>query len=176
MLTLSLLPVLLGAIVRVDGERDTMHPYPHLYIAAARGTPTGATEVTSLGLPALQAAAPVEFEGPGGMWSPEALLIAAVADCFVLTFRAVARANGFKWTDLDCRVEGVLERIEGGARFTRFAILARLTIDPDADAFKARDILQRAERGCLVANSLRGQRTLESEVIVCAGDARAEVN
>jgi len=152
-----------------------MHAYPHIYRAAARGAATGATEITSRGLPALQATPPVQFEGPEGMWSPETLLIAAVADCFVLTFRAVAQASHFKWISLDCRVEGVLERVEGVARFTRFAISARLTIEPDADVFKARDILGRSERSCLVGNSLRGQRVLESEIIVSASDATAAV-
>jgi hypothetical protein len=33
---------------------------------------------------------PREFDGRGNQWSPESLLAAALADCFVLSFRAVA--------------------------------------------------------------------------------------
>lgn len=92
------------------------------------------------------------------------LLCAAVADCFILTFRGVARAAHFNWIALECRVEGVLERVEGTTRFTRFATAARLTIPPSADSAKARLLLGQAEHGCLIANSLRGERTLASEV------------
>jgi organic hydroperoxide reductase OsmC/OhrA len=31
-----------------------------------------------------------QLGGPGGQWSPETLLVAAAAECFILTFRAVA--------------------------------------------------------------------------------------
>ena len=46
------------------------------------------------------------------------LLIAAVADCFILTFRAVARASRFEWISLGCTVDGVLDRaaVENDAR------------------------------------------------------------
>ena len=34
-----------------------------------------------------------EFGGPGDLWSPETMLAGAVAGCFILTFRAAARAS-----------------------------------------------------------------------------------
>jgi organic hydroperoxide reductase OsmC/OhrA len=100
------------------------------------------------------------------VWSPETLLCAAVANCFVLTFRAVSRAARFEWSRLDCRVEGLLERVEGQARFTRFTTFAKLEVPADADEAKARSLLERAEHSCLVSNSLRGERTLTSELVV----------
>ena len=74
-----------------------MHPYPHLYTVQASANPTGDVPVTSAGLPALATAPPAEFDGPGDRWSPETLLVAAVADCLLLSFRGVARANKFAW-------------------------------------------------------------------------------
>jgi hypothetical protein len=38
--------------------------------------------------------------------------MASVIDCFALTFRAIARASKFKWTRLDCRAEGTLDRVD----------------------------------------------------------------
>ena len=102
------------------------------------------------------------------VWSPESLLCAAVADCFILTFRAVSRAAKFDWLTLQCRVEGTLERVDGQSRFTRFATHATLSVPAGADAAKARALLERAEHGCLIANSLRGTRTLDAEVIEAA--------
>lgn len=92
-------------------------------------------------------------------------MCAAVADCFVLTFRGVSRAAKLDWRKLECRVEGTLERIEGQAQFTRYANFAKLTVASGSDLAKARTLLERAEHSCLVSNSLRGVRTLESEII-----------
>ena len=141
-----------------------MHPYPHVYRVSAAGTAAGMVTVSSPQIPELETAPPPQFDGPGGVWSPESLLCAAVADCFILTFRGVTRAARFDWVKLDCRVEGILERAEGGTQFTRFVTFATLTVVDGADQVKARALLERAERSCLVSNSLRGSRTLEAEV------------
>jgi organic hydroperoxide reductase OsmC/OhrA len=142
-----------------------MHPYPHTYRASTRGGPTDLLTVASPGLPELASAPPPEFEGPGGVWSPETLLCAAVADCFVLTFRAIARASKLTWTSLDCQVEGILERVEGTSRFTRYVTHATLRAPPGTDVARAKLLLEKAEHGCLVANSLTGSRELVCEVI-----------
>lgn len=146
-----------------------MQPYPHSYLAAASGDPASLAAVTSPELPQIQTAAAPQFDGPGGYWSPETLLCAAIADCFVLTFRAVSRAARLPWLHLECRVEGTLERADRTARFTRFATFATLTVPPEADPQVASKLLDRAEQGCLVANSLLGTRSLESRVVTQSG-------
>jgi organic hydroperoxide reductase OsmC/OhrA len=120
-------------------------------------------------LPDIPTAPPAEFDGPGDVWSPETLLCASVADCFMLTFRAIARASKLEWSDLSCRVEGVLERVEGGSLFTRYTTYATLTIAPAGDASRARTLLEKAEHGCLVANSLKGERMLETQIVEKGG-------
>lgn len=142
-----------------------MQPYPHTYTASAAGKDSGSVVVSSPELPAFDTAAPCEFDGPGGTWSPETLLCASLADCFILTFRAVSRAARFEWLQLECRVEGVLERAGQTARFTRYTTFAKLTIPAGGDAAKARELLERAEHGCLIANSQLGSRVLETEVV-----------
>jgi len=141
-----------------------MHPYPHVYRVSAAGTQAGHVTVSSPQLPDIQTAPPPEFDGPGGVWSPENLLCAAIADCFILTFRGVSRAARFEWLTLECRVEGTLERAEGVSQFTRYATTATLTVPAGSDVAKARALLERAEHSCLVSNSLRGTRTLETTV------------
>jgi len=142
-----------------------MHPYPHVYRAATSGGPTALVTVSSPGLADLPSAPPPEFDGPGGFWSPETMLCAAVADCFVLTFRAIARASKFEWLSLDCSVEGTLERIDGVPQFTRYVTTATLNVAPGADASNARILLNKAEHVCLVSNSLTGKRELVSNVL-----------
>jgi organic hydroperoxide reductase OsmC/OhrA len=143
-----------------------MQPYPHTYSVWASGESSGRVMLGSPQLPDLETASPPQFGGPGGVWSPETLLCAALADCFVLTFRSVSRAARFEWRSLECRVEGVLERVDRVSQFTRYATIARLTVPEGADLDKARDLLEQAERGCLIGNSVRGSRTLDAEIVV----------
>jgi organic hydroperoxide reductase OsmC/OhrA len=148
-----------------ESSKIAMKPYPHSYQAKAHGSVTGFVPVSSLGLPDIDTAPPAEFDGPGDMWSPENLLIAAIADCFILTFRGVSRASAFAWTGLDCQVDGILERVSGTTQFTQFTTTATLTVPAGANHVKAKELLERAEKVCLVANSLLGRRTLEVRVI-----------
>lgn len=141
-----------------------MKPYPHAYTVSVEGTSEGLVSITAPQLPGLQSAPPPEFDGPAGLWSPETLLCASLADCFILTFRSVARAARFEWGRLNCRVEGILERIGNAAQFTRFTTFVELSIPPGADAGKARSLVERAEHSCLIANSLRASRALELSI------------
>jgi organic hydroperoxide reductase OsmC/OhrA len=122
--------------------------------------------VTSPQLPNLETAPPPEFEGPGGVWSPETLLCASIADCFILTFRAMSRAARLEWSHLECRVEGVLERVGRNSQFTRYTTFAKLAVPESSEVVKARELLERAEHGCLIANSLTGSRSLDAQVVI----------
>jgi organic hydroperoxide reductase OsmC/OhrA len=142
-----------------------MQPYPHTYQASCSARDAGTVIVSSPQLPRLETAPPPEFGGPGGLWSPETLLCAAVADCFILTFRGVSRAARFEWRQLDCTVDGVLERVDRVSKFTRYDTRARLVVPRGADLAKAQELLERAEHTCLISNSLSGTRSLQLEII-----------
>jgi organic hydroperoxide reductase OsmC/OhrA len=133
-----------------------MQAFPHHYTVAANGSATGDVELKAGGLPTLRSASPIPFDGPGDQWSPETLLVAAVGDCLILTFRAVARASGFAWTSLECDVTGTLDRIERTTRFVAFDVRARLQVPSGTDPDRARQVLEKAERSCLISNSLSG--------------------
>ena len=141
-----------------------MQQYPHHYPVSASAQPEGNVSVSSPGLPALLCAPPAQFDGPGDQWSPETLLVAAVANCFVLTFRAIARASKLPWNNLHCEAEGVLDRVDGALRFTHLVLHARLVLPPGSDAEKGHRLLEKAEQTCLVTNSLLAERRLEGQV------------
>jgi len=145
-----------------------MQPLPHLYSVSAAGSAAGPLVLSAAGVPALASAAPREFDGPGDQWSPESLLVAAVASCYILTFRAVARASHLDWTQLECSVEGTLERIDGVTQFSRMLTRAKLTVPAGTGDAICMRALEKAEQGCLVANSLRGRRELQAEVVPSA--------
>jgi organic hydroperoxide reductase OsmC/OhrA len=141
-----------------------MHPYPHQYTVQASGTGEGDVAVSSAGLPALATAPPAEFDGPGDRWSPETLLCAAVADCLILSFRGVARAQKLPWTSLQCEVQGTLNRIEGKTHFTHVLVKAALVVPEGTDHDKALKAVERAEHVCLISNSLVAERRIEATV------------
>ena len=142
-----------------------MQDFPHHYSAHASAGVDADVTLTSAGIPAIPTASPAEFGGPGDRWSPETLLVAAVADCFVLTFRAVARASKLPWTALHCGVTGTLDRVDRVTQFTAFDLRAELCVPPGTDDQLARRSMDRAERACLVANSMKAPVHLHMQVV-----------
>jgi uncharacterized OsmC-like protein len=138
-----------------------MKTFPHEYLATAVGAPEGDLELRGDRLPLLHSAPPAEFDGPGDRWSPETLLVAAVADCFVLTFRSIARASELAWSSLRCEVSGTLDRVERAPQFTRFRVRVGLVVPPGVSEELARRAAEKAERGCLITNSLKATSQLE---------------
>lgn len=145
-----------------------MHPFPHIYTVTSAASPEGDVVLKSEGLPPLPTTTPVEFDGPGGQWSPETLFVAAVADCFMLTFRGIARASKMPWIEVSCEVVGRLERVERVTRFTDVLVRARLTIPPGTSEAQAERILVRAEETCLVTRSLTATTRIETTIEVAA--------
>jgi peroxiredoxin-like protein len=143
-----------------------MHPFPHHYIVNAAVRPDGDVPLSADGMRVIESAPPKEFDGPGNQWSPEGLFTAAVADCFVLNFRALAKFSKFAFTHLDARTQGTLDRVEGKMRFTRFDTHAKLVVPAETDVERAKKLLEKAEATCLVSNSLTSERHLTVEVVV----------
>jgi organic hydroperoxide reductase OsmC/OhrA len=145
-----------------------MHPFPHHYHVRIGIRPEGEVLLDSDGLPQIRSMPPPEWGGPGGFWSPETLLLAAVGDCTVMTFRAMAKASRFHWSELEAGVEGKLERIEGHSRFTEITLRVRLVVPPGSDAARARQLLEKALTGCPVSNSLTATKHVEAEIVEAA--------
>jgi organic hydroperoxide reductase OsmC/OhrA len=145
-----------------------MQNLPHHYQVTATAGAEGDVTLAGDRLPALATAPPVEFGGPGDRWSPETLLCAAVADCFVLSFRAIARASKFEWTSLEVAVAGTLDRVERVTQFTAFTVHAKLGVPAGANEEQAHRLLLKAEHSCLITNSLKAEAKLEAEVTAAA--------
>ena len=141
-----------------------MHSFPHRYRVTAAGRVTGDVELSAERLATLRSAAPAEFDGPGDLWSPETFLVAALADCFILTFRAVAKASRLSWTSVSCDVTGTLDRIDRVTQFTAFHLTAHLVVPAGVDADAARQAMEKAERNCLISNSVKAAITLDATV------------
>ncbi len=137
-----------------------MQELPHEYVVTASADSEGSVVVTSGGLDAIISAPPAQFGGPGTQWSPEDMLVASVADCLVLTFRAIARASKLPWAKIECRATGTLDRVDRQMRFTRIDIDATLSVPPGTDLAKAERLLEKSEQSCLITNTLNCERFL----------------
>ncbi|SRR5579871_4843079 len=142
-----------------------MKPLPHRYETRLAGGPDGYATSSAQGLPELRCAAPLDFDGPGDAWSPEHLLLAAVAGCFLFTLRSVARLSKFQFAALDLSALGVLDRKDGAMRFTEITLRPKLTVAKGTDRALAIRIMEKAEKACLVSASLSTPVHLQAEVI-----------
>ena len=103
----------------------------------------------------LEFSAPPEFQGRVGFWTPEHFLVGAVVSCFISTFSAIAEMSKLEVVSLRVGAKGVLEKAEGGGyRFAEVTLYPELTIAQESDVERAQRLLEKAERGCLVARSL----------------------
>ncbi len=141
-----------------------MQDLPHHYQVTASAETEGNVALKAEDLPLLVSAPPAEFGGPGDQWSPEHLLVASVADCFILTFRAIARASRLEWIDLKASAEGTLDRVERVTKFTSITVSAQLKVPAGSDAEKAHRMLEKAEAACLITNSMNVETQLQAEV------------
>jgi organic hydroperoxide reductase OsmC/OhrA len=143
-----------------------MEAFPHIYTAVASAEPTGNVMSSLENGCTLEVAPPAAFDGPGVVWSPEDLLMAAVADCLVLSFRAIARASHLRWLNVECSAEGQLEKVERQIKFTHVHTCAKLTIASPEDSDKAKRLLEKAEKTCLITNSLSAETVFSCEIVV----------
>jgi peroxiredoxin-like protein len=127
--------------------------------------------------PKIDFAAPPEFQGVPGIWTPEHFFLAAVAGCFVTTFKAIADFSKFGFEQIEAAAEGVLEKTEGGYKFTRILLRPALTIEREQDRERAHRLLEKAERSCLISRSIQSEITLQPSVEVAqAVSQRSELD
>lgn len=141
-----------------------MHAFPHRYSVNALAAPQGVVTVRGDELEDIQSSPPPEFDGPPGNWSPETLFVASIADCFVLSFRAVASASKLAWLDIDCAAVGTVDRTAEGMCFTRIDLEARLRVPAGTDRARAERLLEKAKKTCLVSNSIKPPLSLALHV------------
>ena len=109
-------------------------------------------------------AAPPEFGGEPGLWTPENLLLGAVVTCYVATFRAIAEASKLFFSGMDVFGEGTIEKQDGGLRFTRILLRPVVTIEREDDRERTQKLIEKAERTCLISRSLLCGVSVEAKI------------
>jgi organic hydroperoxide reductase OsmC/OhrA len=115
---------------------------------------------------AIHFTAPPAFGGLDGRWTPEDLLLCALASCFTTTFRAVAESSKFGYTDLQVEVEGDLSKASPGYHFSQVLIRPKLTIPRQAGESQAIALLEKTRELCLVSRALSVEQKFDPYVQV----------
>ena len=116
-------------------------------------------------LPSLKVDAPPEFKGHEGVWTPEHLFVASVNACFMTTFLAIAENSKLEFLSFTADAKGKLEKLaDKGFMMTEITLQPKLVIKNARDVERARRILEKAEKHCLISNSIKTQTKLEPDI------------
>ena len=122
-------------------------------------------ELSAPHLPDLEVDAPPEFKGHEGVWTPEHLFVAAVNSCFMTTFLAIAENSKLEFVSFSADAKGKLEKLEGqGFLMTEVVLRPKLVVSYARDVERAGRILEKAEKNCLISNSIKTETRLEPKV------------
>jgi len=136
----------------VEGVTEMVNSNTYLVTATWKGGRRGEVAAEDI-RPPIHFSTPPGFKGDLGYWTPEHLLLASVASCYVATFYALAESKlGF--LGLEILVEGTLGKPDGRLQFTNIVLKPTVNIARPEDGELANRLLARAHEGCLIARSL----------------------
>jgi organic hydroperoxide reductase OsmC/OhrA len=113
---------------------------------------------------AIHFAAPPQFGGLEGRWTPEDLLVIALASCFTTTFHAIAGNARFEYTDLEVEAEATVSKTGAGFSISEIVIRPSLTIPNDDKREQAMSLLQKTKELCLISRALATPQIFETKV------------
>ncbi|MBZ5534558.1 MAG: OsmC family protein [Acidobacteriia bacterium] len=122
-------------------------------------------DLSSEGKPGLKIAAPPEFKGHPGLWTPEDLLVAAVEICTMTTFLAFASHKKIGLLQYESAAEGTLENVNGKYQFTRVVVTPRITVATADEIATVEQLIRDVEGACLISNSLKTQVELRPVIL-----------
>lgn len=115
---------------------------------------------------AIHFTAPPEMGGLDGRWTPEDLLLAALAGCYTATVHALTENAKLVYTDLEVEVQGTPPKPGSGGAFRQITIRAKIITPHPEQRGNLLQLLQKAEGACRIARSLSVPQTFESSVLV----------
>ncbi|CAM3335393.1 OsmC family protein [Tsukamurella hominis] len=122
--------------------------------------------LSSAAAASIAASADPHFRGDPALWNPEQLLVAAAANCHMLSYLALCAVRGVVVVDyVDAAVGTMVETPGAGGRFTSIDLRPRVVLAPGADAELARALHHDAGEQCYIAASLNCPVTHSPEII-----------
>jgi organic hydroperoxide reductase OsmC/OhrA len=123
--------------------------------------------VVADGKPALEGSADRPFRGDPSRWNPEELLLAALAQCHLLSYLHVAVMHGVVVTAYADSPVGTMRQEGIGGRFTEVVLRPRVTVASPDMVGTATRIHHDASEACFIAASV--SFPVRHEPVVVAG-------
>ncbi len=112
-------------------------------------------DVSAAGVPTLQGSADPAFRGDASRWNPEQLLVAALAQCHLLTYLWLAVQEGIVVTAYEDSPTGtMIAEPDGSGRFAEVTLRPTVTITRAEDAERAQALHDRVGDYCFIARSI----------------------
>ncbi len=139
----------------------------HTYTTAVEWTREKRAALSSQGMPTIEVATPANFPGGHeGIWSPEHLYTAAAEICLLTTFLSFAERAKLAFLSYKSEADGIMEKVEKSLLMSRIHIKPTIVVANETDRDEALKLIERAERYCLISNSMKSEVTIEPVVVV----------
>ena len=122
--------------------------------------------LSSPGKPNIGIATPPEFNGEGGYWSPEELLLSAVDSCIMTTFLHYAERKKVDFGTYESETEGILERIDNQFMFSKIIVKPEISVKSEDQIDKVKQLMIFAEKNCFISNSIKSEVEVMPEIKV----------
>jgi organic hydroperoxide reductase OsmC/OhrA len=113
------------------------------------------------------------FRGDAARWNPEQLLVAALAQCHMLSYLHVCATAGIVVTGYTDEAHGTMtETTDGGGHFTEVVLRPRVTVASPDMVEKAAALHREAHERCFIANSVNFPVRHEAVVLAASTAGR----
>lgn len=106
-----------------------------------------------------------EYAGDPLRWNPEDLLGAALANCHMLTFLALASKAKLEVRAYEDHAEAILETIEKVTWVSTICLRPTIRVAPGTSMAKVLDLFQKAHKYCFVAASIKSRVVMEPRIV-----------
>lgn len=128
-------------------------------------------EVSSANVPVILGSADPTFHGNAERWNPEQLLLAALAQCHMLSYLHMAVKNGVVVTAYEDAAEGTMRlNPDGSGEFIGVTLKPRVTITDSTAKHTAQSIHSAAAAACFIGRSVNFP-VLHEPVVLVGGAA-----
>lgn len=118
------------------------------------------------GKPSVTGTADPMFKGDPALHNPEDLFLASIAGCHMLSYLALCAKYKVIVLAYEDDVWARLELLGGGGKFTEVVLRPRVRVAAGTDVEKAKELHERANQVCFIANSCSVPIRHEAEVVV----------
>ena len=114
----------------------------------------------------IKVSTPPQFGGEGRPWTPEHLFLASINSCYMSTFLAIANKMKISLSGFECAAHGDIRSEHGRLTFEKIDLHPKVYLLDSADCAKAKIVLEKTRKHCIITNSISTPIAHHEELIV----------